>query len=52
MPTKTVEWAVYDLEAETVIGVWKEYKQAETFWADGLEGNQTNWFVCPAEEVC
>ena len=45
------DWVVYDLETDTVVGTWKEYKHALSFWGDALHSNDEHWVVFPSVEV-
>lgn len=52
MTTSTATgWAVYDLDTDKVIGIWKSFTDAEQFWADALDTLDTNWAVFPEVEV-
>ena len=43
------DWVVFDLETDTVVGIWKKYADADHFWSERLDDN--NWAVFPATEV-
>ena len=51
--TETIksDWCVYDLENDTVVGVWKDYSDAHAFWSETLASDDSNWAVFPAIEV-
>ena len=44
----------FDLETDTIIGWWNDYKDADQFWSDsmcGPDADEYNWSVFPTDEI-
>ena len=44
------QWAVVDVQNETVVGVWKDYEAANEFFMDNSD-NTDLWTVMPSLEL-
>ena len=49
--TTKCDWAVYDLETNEVVGVWKDYADALMVWEEICGSVDTIWALFPADEI-
>ena len=46
-----MNWAVYDMDADDMIGMWPQYEDCLQFCVDNQDPTSDNWEIFPEFEV-